>query len=90
MSGIWLSRAFEFLEGVSATMFSNPERKYYLHLKIWDHWEKERLIWKIRRLNECSVIKGNIREITSWIMPRVWEYIKFYFHMESGDGPKSS
>ena len=62
MSGIWLSKDFEFLEDVGRTMLSNPERKYYVHLKIWDHREKERFIWKIR-LNECSVIKVNTREI---------------------------
>lgn len=34
MSGIWLSKDFEFLEDVGRTMLSNPERKYYVHLKI--------------------------------------------------------
>ena len=39
MSGIWLSREFDFLEGVGRTMLSNPQRKYYVHLKILNHRE---------------------------------------------------
>lgn len=33
-SGIWLSRGFEFLKGVSRTMLLNTGRKCYLPLKM--------------------------------------------------------
>lgn len=41
-----LSRGFEFLESVGRTMLSNPEGKYYLHLKICDNGKKKDLSGK--------------------------------------------
>lgn len=68
VSGIQLSREFEFLECGWNNAFKT-RKKYYLHLKTWDWWRKKRKVDLKNRSKGASCHKSKQKRLYNKLCP---------------------